>query len=93
MSDYPDLRTIKGEFGLLFVMDCVIIPTNLTFFDLLKNNIKGPSGPLFQLVQKEGFVQHTGDIGTIIDKRVYDANKHVYPLCNWNVLNLTLIEK
>lgn len=93
MTDYPDLRSIKGEFGLLFVMDSVIIPTTLTFFDLLKNNIRGPSGPLFQLVQKEGFVQHTGDIGTIIDKRVFDANKHIYPLVNWNVLNLTLIEK
>jgi XAP5, circadian clock regulator len=47
MNDYPDLRTIKGEFGLLFVLDGIIMPTTITFYDLLKNNIKGKSGPLF----------------------------------------------
>ena len=73
-------------------MDNIIIPTSVTFFDLLKNNIRGLTGPMFSLVQKEDYVEHVGDMGIIIDKRVYDKSKHIYPLCNWKPLNLTLID-
>lgn len=92
MKDYPDLKTIRGEFGLLFVLDCVIIPSTVTFFDLIKNEIQGRNGPVLKLEQRDGYVEHVGDVGTIIDKRVYDKSKHVFPLKNWEPLNMTLID-
>ena len=93
IEEYPDLKSIRGEFGLLFVIDGVIIPPSLTFLDLLKKDLKGISGnPLFRLVKKDGFEERSGEPTIIIDKRVYDACKHIFPLKQWNQLNMTLID-
>lgn len=73
-------------------MDNIIIPTSVTFFDLLKNDIQGKNGPMFKLEQRDGYVEHVGEMGIIIDKRVYDKSKHVFPLKNWTPLNMTLID-
>ena len=93
MEEYPDLKSIRGEFGFLLVIDSIIIPTSLTFLDILKKDIKGSSGqPLFKLLKKDGFELRVGEPAIIIDKRVYDSCKHIYPLKNWNQLNMTLID-
>lgn len=93
LEEYPDLKSIRGEFGFLFVIDGVIIPTSLTFMDLLKKELKGISGQkLFRLVKKDGYEERIGEPAIIIDKRVYDATKHIYPLRQWNQLNMTLID-
>lgn len=93
LDEYPDLKSIRGEFGLLFVIDGIIIPTSLTFLDLLKKDLKGISGnPLFKLIKKDDYEERIGEPTIIIDKRVYDASKHIYPLKNWSQLNMTLID-
>lgn len=90
---YPDLRGIKGEFGLLIVIDGIILPTNLTFYDIIKNNINGQTGLLFAFGQNEkGLPKRLGEPIILIDKRFYDKNKHIYPLNGWDYLNMTLIE-
>jgi XAP5, circadian clock regulator len=87
------LKSIRGEFGLLFVVDGVILPTSLTFLDLLKKNLKGNAGqPLFRFAQRDGFQERIGECSIIIDKRVYDACKHIYPLKSWNQLNMALMD-
>lgn len=93
IDEYPDLKSIRGEFGFLFVVDGVIIPTSLTFLDVLKKDLKGISGqPLFRLLKREGYEERIGEPAIIIDKRVYDSSKHIYPLKNWNQLNMALID-
>lgn len=44
--DYPDMRSINGEYGLMYVLDNTIVPPTISFFDVLKNKVKGPNGLL-----------------------------------------------
>lgn len=93
LDEYPDLKSIRGEFGLLFVIDGIIIPPSLTFLDLLKKDLKGMSGnPLFNLIKRDGYEERIGEPAIIIDKRVFDSTKHIFPLKLWNQLNMTLID-
>lgn len=93
IEEYPDLKSIRGEFGLLFVIDGIILPTSLTFLDLLKKDLKGNSkDPLFTFAKRDGYEERIGECAIIIDKRVYDASKHIYPLKTWNQLNMTLMD-
>lgn len=87
------MKSIRGEFGFLLVIDGVIIPTSLTFLDILRKDIKGNSGNLlFRLVKKDGYEERIGEPAIIIDKRVYDSSRHIYPLKQWNQLNMALID-
>ena len=93
MEEYPDLKSIRGEFGFLLVVDGIIIPTQLSFLDILKKNIKGLSGNLlFRLIKHEDYEERQGEPVILIDKRVYDASKHIFPLKQWNSLNMALID-
>ena len=81
--------------GLLLVMDHVILPTNLSFYDIIKNGIKGKDGPLFNLKKAEDGDYEINDVecSVLIDKRVYDKTKHIYPIDKWDHLNMTLINR
>lgn len=53
----------------------------------------GPNGLLLNTKEHiDGYDIQIGLPGTIITKKFYDRNKHVFPLKNWNQLNLTLID-
>jgi hypothetical protein len=47
--------------------------------------VHGPNGLLLETEEAPelGFDRQLGLAGTIISKRFYDRNKHVYPLKNW----------
>lgn len=93
MDDYPDMTRIKGEFGLVYILDNTIIPATISFFDIQKNKVKGPNGLLQDTKQvDQDYEMQLGIPGTIILRRFYDRNKHVFPLKNWKQLNLTLID-
>ena len=92
--DYPDMRSINGEYGLMYVLDNTIVPSTVSFFDVLKNKVRGPNGLLLEtkLIEDEGYEVQTNTVGMIITKKFYEKNKHCYPLKNWKHLNLTLID-
>lgn len=48
--------------------------------------------PLFKLAKRDGYEERLGEATIIIDKRVFDGSKHIYPLNKWNQLNMTLID-
>eukprot|EP00438_Fugacium_kawagutii_P011083 Skav208619 [mRNA] locus=scaffold248:551148:555761:- [translate_table: standard] len=45
-SDFPELRTV-GSDTLMYVKEDLIIPHNVSFYDLIKEKARGKSGPLF----------------------------------------------
>jgi len=89
--DFPDLRG-KNLHGLIYIKEDLIIPTYLTFYDLIKSGAQGPHGYLFDYeFDYEGNVsadpQTAGGnerhAGKVVDRRWYERNKHVFPASKW----------
>eukprot|EP00930_Biecheleria_cincta_P002684 TRINITY_DN103680_c0_g1_i1.p1 TRINITY_DN103680_c0_g1~~TRINITY_DN103680_c0_g1_i1.p1 ORF type:complete len:379 (+),score=101.27 TRINITY_DN103680_c0_g1_i1:53-1138(+) len=90
--DFPELRTV-GSDTLMYVKEDLIIPHNVTFYDLIKEKARGKSGPLFHFDVHED-LRKASDIriekdeshaGKIVDKKWYEKNKHVFPASRWEM--------
>lgn len=93
IDEYPDFKGMRGEFGFLCVVGGIIMPTSVSFYELLQKELKSRTGErLFNMVKRDGFEEHVGEPIIIIDKRIFDANKHIFPLKLWTSLNMTLID-
>lgn len=93
LDEYPDFKSTRGEVGFLLVVDGIILPTAVSFLELLKKDLKGASGdPLFPLKKHPDFEERIGEPAILIEKKQYDQTKHIYPMKNWTQLNLTLID-
>jgi protein FAM50 len=78
---------------LMFIKEDIILPQNLTFYDLIVNKARGKSGPLFQFDVHED-VRLTGNAqiekdethaGKVVEKRWYEHNKEKFPASRWEV--------
>jgi len=88
-TDFPELRTTTLD-SLMYVKEDLMIPHNISFYDLIKEKAKGKSGPLFHFdvhddmkasdvrVQKDD-----SHAGKIVDRKWYERNKHIFPACRW----------
>lgn len=90
--DFPELRTV-GSDTLMYVKEDLIIPHNVSFYDLIKEKARGKSGPLFHFDVHED-LRKASDIriekdeshaGKIVDKKWYEKNKHVFPASRWEI--------
>lgn len=91
-TDFPELRTV-GSDTLMYVKEDLIIPHNITFYQLIKDKARGKSGPLFHFDVHED-IRMSNDVriekdeshaGKIVDKKWYDRNKHVFPASRWEL--------
>eukprot|EP00931_Biecheleriopsis_adriatica_P092468 TRINITY_DN66272_c0_g1_i1.p1 TRINITY_DN66272_c0_g1~~TRINITY_DN66272_c0_g1_i1.p1 ORF type:complete len:358 (-),score=101.59 TRINITY_DN66272_c0_g1_i1:42-1115(-) len=91
-ADFPELRTV-GSDTLMYVKEDLIIPHNVTFYDLIKEKARGKSGPLFNFGVKEDIrmcndsriEKDESHAGKIVDKKWYEKNKHVFPASRWEM--------
>jgi len=75
----------------MYVKEDLIIPQNVTFYDLIKERAQGKSGPLFHFdvhadlsMQKDIRVQKDeSHAGKIVDRKWYERNKHIFPASRW----------
>ncbi|KAF4691904.1 Protein fam50a [Perkinsus olseni] len=96
-ADFPELksRNIGGSSWdeLLFVKEDVILPGNLTFHALIRDEARSQVNglPLYQFEVDDGGLG-IGDIrvtknrsnpGKIVDRKWYEENKHVFPANKW----------
>mmetsp|Transcript_17431 Transcript_17431/g.38159 ORF Transcript_17431/g.38159 Transcript_17431/m.38159 type:complete len:352 (+) Transcript_17431:37-1092(+) len=91
-TDFPELRTVGVE-SLMYVKEDLIIPHNITFYELIKDQARGKSGPLFHFDAHED-VRLASDVriekdeshaGKIVDRKWYDRNKHIFPASRWEM--------
>jgi len=91
-TDFPELRTV-GSDTLMYVKEDLIIPHNVSFYDLIKEKARGKSGPLFNFDVHED-VRMSNDsriekdeshAGKIVDRKWYERNKHVFPASRWEM--------
>jgi len=91
-ADFPELRTLTTA-DLLYVKEDLIIPANVTFYELIKEKARGKSGPLFNFDVHDD-IRMANDVrvekdeshaGKIVDRKWYERNKHIFPACRWEM--------
>jgi len=89
-TDFPELRTTTLD-SLMYVKEDLIIPHNITFYDLIKEKARGKSGPLFNfgavevlgMAQGKQIEKDESHAGKIVDRKWYERNKHIFPASRW----------
>lgn len=88
-TDFPELRATTLDM-LMYVKEDLIIPHNVTFYDLIKERVHGKTGPLFHFDVHDDL--RAGDVrvqkddshaGKIVDRKWYERNKHIFPASRW----------
>ncbi|CAL8471114.1 g10656 [Coccomyxa elongata] len=77
----------------MYVKEDLIIPHNISFYDLISSKARGKSGPLFHFdVHEDIRLQNDARIekdeshaGKVVDRHWYNRNKHIFPASRWEV--------
>lgn len=72
---------------MIFVKEDLILPLNLTFYELIASKARGKSGPLFdfevrddvRLVNDARVEVETSHPGKVMTRSFYNANRHSFP--------------
>lgn len=91
----PRFREIRSSSvsNLMYVKEDVILPHNVTFYDLIVNRAQGRSGPLFlfDLQEKAATTfdprlkSQDSHAGKVVERHWYSRNKHIFPYSLWEV--------
>ena len=87
---FKDLRGVGAD-GLLYVKEDLILPSDVSFHDLITRKARGKSGPLFAFGVHED-VRAVSDArretdeshaGKVVTRAWYARNKHIFPASRW----------
>jgi len=94
-SEFREMGNVSAD-ALLYVKEDLIIPQDITFYDLISSKARGKSGPLFQFDVHDDIRLGVVDVrvekdeshpGKIVERRWYDRNKHIFPASRWEVFD------
>lgn len=79
--------------GMMFIKEDLIIPHDVSFYDLIVSRARGKSGPLFRFDKRDDVRLRGGaDVevenshpGKVILRTWYDRNKGMFPANRWEV--------
>lgn len=91
-KEFTELRSIPTE-NLMYIKEDLILPQNVTFYDLIRTKARGKSGPLFhfdvhedvRMMNDARVEKDESHAGKIVDRKWYDRNKHIFPASRWSV--------
>ena len=96
-SEFKELGSVGAD-ALLYVKEDLIIPQDLTFYDLIATQARGKSGPLFHFDVHDDIRMGAVDTrvekdeshpGKVVERRWYDRNKHIFPASRWELYDPT----
>ena len=91
--DFRELKNVASD-GLLYVKEDLILPHDITFYDLIATKARGKSGPLFHFDVHEDIRTGPLDVrvekdeshpGKVVERSWYEKNKHIFPASRWEV--------
>ena len=94
-KEFRELQSTSVD-GLLYVKEDLILPHDLTFYDLIATKARGKSGPLFHFDVHEdvriGAIdsrveKDEAHPGKVVERQWYDRNKHIFPASRWEVFD------
>ena len=92
-KEFKELASSSSD-ALIYVKEDLMIPQDITFYDLIATSARGKSGPLFNFDVKDDIRVGAIDSrvekdeshpGKIVERRWYDRNKHIFPASRWEV--------
>jgi len=94
-KEFRELTNISSE-ALIYVKEDLIIPQDITFYDLIATKARGKSGPLFNFDVHDdvrvGAIDRRVEKdeshpGKVVERRWYDRNKHIFPASRWEIFD------
>lgn len=96
-GQFRELGSVASD-ALLYVKEDLILPQDISFYDLIATKARGKSGPLFHFdvhddvrvgpldsrVEKD-----ESHPGKVVERRWYERNKHIFPASRWEVYDPT----
>lgn len=92
-KEFREMGNVSSD-ALLYVKEDLIIPQDISFYDLIATRARGKSGPLFNFdvhddvrlgpldARVEKDESHPGKV---VERRWYDRNKHIFPASRWEI--------
>ena len=89
-DNFKELMTASAD-SLMYVKEDLIIPGQISFYDLIVTKARGKSGPLFHFdVHDDVRLAHDSRVekdeshpGKIVGRWWYEKNKHIFPASRW----------
>lgn len=92
-KEFREMKSTSTD-GLLYVKEDLILPHDVTFYDLIATRARGKSGPLFHFDVHEDVRMGAIDVriekdeahpGKVVERQWYDRNKHIFPASRWEI--------
>ena len=92
-GEFKELTTVAAD-ALLYVKEDLILPQDITFYDLIVTKARGKSGPLFHFDVHEDVrlgpldrrvEKDESHPGKVVERRWYERNKHIFPASRWEL--------
>ncbi len=92
-ADFKELSLLSGD-ALLYVKEDLMLPQDITFYDLIVTKARGKSGPLFHFDVHEDvrlgpldsrIEKDESHPGKVVERRWYERNKHIFPASRWEL--------
>lgn len=86
-KEFKELTNISSD-ALIYVKEDLIIPQDMTFYDLIATKARGKSGPLFHFDVHDDvrvgaidsrIEKDESHPGKVAERRWYERNKHIFP--------------
>lgn len=96
-KDYREISNVSSD-ALMYVKEDLIIPQDITFYDLIVTKARGKSGPLFNFDVHEDvrigaldrrIEKDESHPGKVCERKWYERNKHIFPASRWEVFDPT----
>jgi len=86
---------VSPSCSLLYVKEDLIIPHDVTFYDLIVRRARGKSGPLFtfdvhddvRMLTDARVEKDESHPGKVVERRWYERNKHQFPASRWELFD------
>ena len=94
-ADFREMVNVSSD-ALLYVKEDLIIPQDISFYDLIVTKARGKSGPLFQFDVHDDIRVGAIDSrvekdeshpGKVVERRWYERNKHIFPASRWEIFD------
>eukprot|EP00980_Cylindrotheca_fusiformis_P000191 scaffold36_cov127-Cylindrotheca_fusiformis.AAC.1 len=92
-KDFRELANVASD-ALLYVKEDLILPHDITFYDLIATKARGKSGPLFHFDVHEDvrlgpldrrIEKDESHPGKVVERRWFERNKHIFPASRWEI--------
>ena len=94
-KEFREMVNVSSD-ALLYVKEDLIIPHDISFYDLIVTKARGKSGPLFQFDVHDDIRVGAIDSrvekdeshpGKVVERRWYERNKHIFPASRWEIFD------